>query len=514
MTQTPPHHATGHLRIVGSSTQSPKQRRPSQSNATSPVTKATGSRDANWRIDGPTSVDGQADADALTRILADATLATGTTAAAIYLLDEATEFLTTRRLFGMSESGRINRTRALRGARTDLEAMIQGVVAVDDVTTGPIDTWKFPEPYPSAICACIGEVDFPIGTLWLFSDRAGSYEDGATAAARLAALNLEQAIIGSTPPESMLSPTLGLFGLGSPTRNTAETSANDDSIASVSEPIDFQEIDESPLGGGSPASTQSMARRFDAMVQHVAAWQHRTLPAGTRLAKGWLVDGLIESPIEVAQSWHHWDVLPDGKLAMAVCQTNSAGLGQMDINDILTATTARAALQSHMAYRHRPEDAVLRVLESIWQIDDQVVDDGGRSSVSLWYGQVDAETGDIEMASLGPWSLIIASRHGYRPSGHQDHFTDAVAHPLDRRPMTSQSRLQPGEVLMVGGSWVQSSVPSRHSSAPSDPAQWMVGNAMVAALRDGKQHPLAAVQKRLADAPLRHERTAVTLHRL
>lgn len=133
--------------------------------------------------------------ESIDRLLGDATLATGTTAAAVYLLDDETEFLATRFVFGLSPAERLGSQRPLRGARGDLEAMVKGLVAIDDMDLGPINTWRSPEPFPSGICVCLGETEMPIGTMWLYAAAVTAFSDVHTAAARLAASNLQQTLL-------------------------------------------------------------------------------------------------------------------------------------------------------------------------------------------------------------------------------------------------------------------------------------------------------------------------------
>ena len=108
--------------------------------------------------------------ESIDRLLGDATLATGTTAAAVYLLDDETEYLATRFVFGLSP-------------------------AIDDMDLGPINTWRSPEPFPSGICVCLGETEMPIGTMWLYAAAVTAFNDVHTAAARLAASNLQQTLL-------------------------------------------------------------------------------------------------------------------------------------------------------------------------------------------------------------------------------------------------------------------------------------------------------------------------------
>ncbi|MEM6978342.1 MAG: sporulation stage II, protein E [Planctomycetota bacterium] len=536
MTQPPSNDASlsQHLRVFGDD----------HHDASKWTTSSAGN---DWRIDSPTQVPGSdgsterghCQSELMQRWLSDATLATGTSAAVVYLLDDDTERLSTKAVFGLASAERVGTSRPLRGSRTDLEAMIRGVIAVDDTLIGPIDTWRFPEPFPAAICACLGAIDFPLGTLWLFANQPTEFSDAASAAARIAAAQLS-AWIDSGRHAS--GPNLAI--------RTATDSQNATNPHSDSEPIHplpltpvhpvANEFDDATTASANIRSghdtlaesfdlLQEKATTLDRMVNHIATWQHRTLPVGTRLAGDYLVDGWIDAPIEIAQSWHHWDVLPDGQLAIAMCETAMRGRGaRIDVQDVLSGAMGMATLKAHAAYRHRPEDALWRMLDTLSQIDDHLIDDHGHFALSLIYGHVDPDTGEADLATYGDWHSLVISHRGYRPlaisenANHRDAIDgldmmvdnlfadpDTLTHPLDRRPAKTQTRLQPGEVLFIGGDWM------RHAVTPDHPSMsTLIGNTIASSLRAKKQHPLSAVQRRLCKTVSSQERTAITLHRL
>lgn len=247
-------------------------------------------------------------ADRIEQTLADAATACGCNAAAMYMLDDDTQYLKTRSVFGLPPQRLEEQPRPLRGSRSDLEAMVQGVVAIDDLQDCSIDTWNCPEPVAAGICAVIQSDDVPIGTLWLFRNDRARFGAAEAAAARLAASQLSL-----------------LLSLACPDRNR--------SIESVHEPI-----------------------------RDVAQWQHEALPVGAELAAGWRVDGMIESPRPWATGWHMWDILPDGTLILAIAEAVDPSLiGAMN------AAIARAALAAHTGYRHSPGQLLQRVSDTLWQ---------------------------------------------------------------------------------------------------------------------------------------------------
>lgn len=290
-------------------------------------------------------------ADELARILSEAATACDCDAAAMYLLDDDTRYLDSRAIHGLPEDRLAAPPRELRGSRGDLEAFVQGIVTVDDVSASPIDTWNMPESFPAGICASINEGDLPIGTLWLFAAEPTRFTTAQKAAAGLAASNLGGEVAR---------------------------------FATQSEPI--------------LASVPRTA------VCDLAQWQLRTLPAESQPAQGWIADGMIESHQDWAVGWHVWDVLPDGSLMVAIAEaTDPSASGAM------TAAVGRAALTAHAGYRHTPQQLCRRLGDTLWQTNT------GDQLLSLLYARVDPETGEGEVASAGHLSAMIANRYGYRP---------------------------------------------------------------------------------------------------
>jgi len=446
--------------------------------------------------------------DQVARVLADATLATGTHAAAVYMLDEPTELLTTRFVFGLSPLKRLGTSRKLRGSRGDLEAMIQGVVAVDNLRAGGMDLYRSPEPFASGMCLCLGDIELPIGTMWLFGKEVTDFQDWHTASARLAASHVTQTIIAAGGGEPMASTRLSL---AMPGESDLEPMAEENR--------QVFEYDDVRIGGA--ATDPHLGRpnlRHPTLadwMNQLSDWQHETLPLGERLAPQWSIDAMIESPNMVAQSWHHWDVLPDGVLSMSICQHDRGDVRPMNVTSTLDATIARAALQAHACYRHTPGDAVMRVLATMLQVRDGAFDDNGEPSVSLLYAHADPETGHCEIASVGDWSTLVVSKYGFRPVGMGSSNRPRPDEFMGRQSVEIRDTvLQPGEVLLVTGhDWMGM---KENDSLPDDArkpsAQNRIGTAVQKSLRESSRSPLAAVRRMLADAPLTAERTAMALH--
>lgn len=303
-------------------------------------------------------------AEQIESTLADAAVACGCDAAVMYLLDDDTQNLKARAVFGLSPQRLEQPPRPLRGSRGDLEALVQGVVAVDDFHVDLIDTWNSPEPFAGGICAAVLQHDIPIGTLWLFAAEAKAFGESEAAAARIAAgqlgMILSQAAVGRRSGQQ---------------------------------------------------------RREQEVIRDFGVWQYQGLPVGERLAESWLVDGMIESPRAWAIGWHAWDVLPDGSLLLAMAEACDE-----TVIGALSAATARAALAAHSGYRHTPRQLLHRIHDTLWQTST------GQQLVSLLYARIDPESGEGEVATAGNITALIANRYGYRPivDGHSPPLTSHI----------------------------------------------------------------------------------------
>ncbi len=289
-------------------------------------------------------------ARSIERLLADVTLACGCNSAALYLLDDDTSTLSFR--FGHQlpvdrlESG----VRELRGSRGDLEALVQGVVSIDAVKAGPIDTWNCPEDAEAAICASVSVDDLPIGTMWLFSDEPKAFSPSTEATVRI----------------------------------TARAVARE-------------------LAAPSAAQSPPSERQAKSMVRDIASWQHRGLPSGTRLAENWAVDGMIESPNDWAVGWHTWDILPDGTVFVAMAEAVDSS-----ISGAMVAALTRGSLAAHIGYRHSPKQLLQRISDTLWQTNT------GDQLISLLCAHIEPETGTGQIATAGHFNALIGSRYGYR----------------------------------------------------------------------------------------------------
>lgn len=376
----------------------------------------------------------------LQSLLRQAIAATGSTHAAVFMLDEQTTSLKMRACQGLPASRLVAAPRSLRGSRGDLESLVSEVVLIDDLSGSLSATWNSPEDFPSAIVVRIEDQDLPIGTLWIWSDELRSYTDRDGAAAQLAST-----AIASELAKSKLSRQ----------RHRWNVSSNS--------------------------------------IQTAAQWQMRQLPPAVEIAPKFFVDGWTESPRAWACSWHAWEILPDGTIAIAMAEAE-----QTQLDGAMIAATARAAFAAHCHYRHSVTDMLSRVSDSLWQTNT------GDQIVSMLYAHLDPETGEGQIASAGSIQAIIAGRRGFRPlcSGHQ---SDPLASRIDCRVASSSFRLQAGEVLVAVNQGVLDRDNGLSQSAWADVVRESIGcdSAPV----------LSAIRRALADKAVTKERAGMMLFR-
>lgn len=376
----------------------------------------------------------------LQSLLRQVIVATGSNRAAIYMLDEQTTSLKMRACYGLPTARLMAAPRSLRGSRGDLESLVTEVVLIDDLSGSLSATWNSPEDYPSAIVIRLEEEDLPIGTLWIWSDDAKSYTERDGAAAQLAS-----AAIACELAKSKMSRQ----------RHRWNVSSNS--------------------------------------IQTAAQWQMRQLPPAMEIAPKFFVDGWTESPRPWACSWHAWEILPDGTIALAFAEAE-----QSQLDGAMIAATARAAFAAHCHYRHSVTDMLARVSDSLWQTNT------GDQIVSMLYAHLDPETGEGQIASAGSIQAIIAGSRGFRPlcSGHQ---SDPLASRIDCRVASSSFRLQAGEVLVAVNEAVLDHNDGLSQSAWADVVRESVKV-------DGAP-VLSAIRRALADKTISKERAGIMMFR-
>src|SRR5262249_55436984 len=106
--------------------------------------------------------------------------------AALYLLDEATRELTLRSVGGLPLEKFAEPPRPLAEQMADLEALLGHAIALES-PEDMVGSWRSPEPAKAALCVPVSSPTVPLGTLWLFCDRARRFTDEETNIAEVVA---------------------------------------------------------------------------------------------------------------------------------------------------------------------------------------------------------------------------------------------------------------------------------------------------------------------------------------
>jgi serine phosphatase RsbU (regulator of sigma subunit) len=230
----------------------------------------------------------------------------GATAAALYLLDEATSQLKLRSCVGLPQSRLLDAPRPLKGALADLEALLGHAVVIEDTSLLP--HWRCPENFPTAACVPVSTANTPLGTLWIFSDVTRDFTPSQT--------NVIEVVAGRIAVELE--------------REMLVTAG---------------------------AQTKALEREMD----EAASWQHERLPTIAPLVDDWDFAGVSQSGKNLASEFFDWSVLPDGQVALALGDAHGTS-----ITSGLSAAALQAALKAHGNYRHDARQMLERVNETLW----------------------------------------------------------------------------------------------------------------------------------------------------
>jgi serine phosphatase RsbU (regulator of sigma subunit) len=232
--------------------------------------------------------------------------AIGCQAAALYLLDDSTTYLKLRSSWNLPKSRYTDPPRPLRGAVSDLEALVGHAVALEDTSLLP--HWKAPETFPSALCVPVSTATTPLGTLWFFCDSRREFTDQQT--------NLAEIVAGRL----------------------------------------VSDLERDVL-----ASQHVEGRQRDDVIRHVARWQQDQRPVVAPLLDDWRVAGDTRRVDSVGGDFFEWSILPDGRLAVALGSASGPG-----VEAALTGVTVQTAMKSHAAYPHDARQLLERVNETLW----------------------------------------------------------------------------------------------------------------------------------------------------
>ena len=383
-------------------------------------------------------------AERLEAVLKGGAEAVGCQAAALYLLDETTTELKLRAIFGLPHEKLLAPARPLRGAMADLEALVGHAVVLED--TALLPHWRCPEDFPSAVCVPVSSPSLPLGTLWLFSDVARDFTSEQT--------NLIEIVAG---------------------RLAADLER------------------EMLLAAGT--HTKRRDRQFDLAEQ----WQHDRLPSVTPLLEEFEVAGWTCQAAGVGGDFHDWQVLADGRLALAVGDAQGT-LVEASLN----AAALQAAVKSHAGYPHDAGQLLARVNDTLW------TGSAGDQSAGLFYAVTCPATGVLEFAQAGsPAAILLRSR---------DQSWEILAAAAARLGVDPESRFRPGQRLLAPGDVLL--LLSEGAASAVDEAGLRIGQESIAALIARHQHePVAQLLIRLRrllqrkQEPLADDTTVLILKR-
>gem|GEM_PF-2273813 len=290
-------------------------------------------------------------ANDLQQLLRRGALAAGCDAAGLYLLDEETTSLKLRTAFGLPAARLAAPARPLRGAVADLEALLGNPVVLDDGP--PTPHWDCPERCRRAIAVRVSQADHPVGTLWLFSERAKKFQRGQIAAAEMLASQLAHALERDA-----------LFG-------------------------------EAVFG-----------RRLRREVRNAAIYQQSQFPLPAPLASGWDIAGWTDAPGELAGQWYQWDVGSDGRINVTMAADAS---DQGRVWGAINAAQVRAAWQASASRLTHVGKILQAVNDTAWQLST------APQPACLLDIRVAPETGIFELAAAGAMTVLVVGRYGYRP---------------------------------------------------------------------------------------------------
>lgn len=200
-----------------------------------------------------------------------------------------------------------------------------------------LPAWQIPEEFRSAVCVPISSPTVPFGTLWVFCDRPRTFSDHDT--------NLIEIVAGRIS-------------------------------ADLEREMLLQQC------------SQMHGHQRD-MLQGTQ-WQRNRLPRIKPLLDNWQIDGWTSQGARLGGDFHDWSVLPDGSLEVAVCDAQGT-----NIESALTAASVHTALKAHVQYGKPVDETVHRVNETLWTAST------GDQFASLFYGQIQPSTGEIEFVATG-----------------------------------------------------------------------------------------------------------------
>jgi len=267
--------------------------------------------------------------------------AVGCQAAAAYLLDDDTSCLKMRSCWGLPKHNLLDPPRQLQGASTDLEALVGHAVILKDSSCLP--DWLANEDFQAAICVPISSPTIPLGTLWMYSDTARSFDQHES--------NLVEMVAG---------------------RISAELER---------EILLHQQV-----------GSHQQGRQW----QHAMAWQENRLPKNPPLLNNWKIAAATYQAEDIGGDFYDWNLLDDDSLAVAVGDACGS-----TIEAALTATTVQASLRAQTELLSQPGALLNHINRLLW------TGCTGDQFASLFAATIDQATGKLQYTAVGEVSGIL-----------------------------------------------------------------------------------------------------------
>lgn len=340
--------------------------------------------------------EGPSIAERLEAILRGGTMAVDGTAAALYMLDEATTQLKLRSHWGLAEETFLDPPRPLRGARGDLEALAGHAVVIE--SKDDLNHWGIPEPFSAAVCIPVSTMTMPLGTLWVFSEQARDFSDKQT--------NLIEIIAGRIAVEL----------------------EREVLIRAYSDRRRDHGLDEGL--GLNEGIGPDKSRGWEAAI----AWQQQLLPASPPVAEGWDFAACARYKHSLHGDHCFWHTRADGRVFATLGGVLGAGPAVA-----LSASFVAGALRGACETTNLSE-SLRRVNSALW------TSSSGDQLASIFASDIDPMTGELRFAATGDIQVFVVRPHGWEPlqvareyCGSDETITVSV----------STQQLEPHDVLLV-----------------------------------------------------------------
>ncbi len=248
--------------------------------------------------------------DRLQDSLQRATNLTGSDAAGIYLLDEATSMLKLRACWGLATSALSKPARLLRGSMADLEALLGNAVLLENIAMAP--EWNSPEEFAAGLCVPIGSPNMPHGTLWLWSNHVRDFSAADIEAAKSSA---DRILI---------------------------------------------DVERSVL------TTEALrGREIIKQLEAAGVLQASRLPDGQALHPDFDVDGWTFQAGPLGGNFHTWTLNSHGQICLAIADTAACGAA-----GAIVAASLQTIVEACWNTRHVPGQVIRKANEIAWGHDD------------------------------------------------------------------------------------------------------------------------------------------------